>query len=155
MKVSKKVTSVPKKEKAYFVDTNIFLRALINDDEKVYTDVLAFLEGIKNNRFKAYSSSLVLAEIVWTLSSFYKLGKIDVVKSLESIINLNGLMFVENQDSTKALDLYKSHNVKYIDCLICSGLNKTKKIWTIVSYDVDFDKLGISRVEPKNIIYGR
>ena len=149
MKVLKKATPVPKKEKAYFVDTNIFLRALINDDDKTYTDVLTFLEGIKNNRFKAYSSSLVLAEVVWTLSSFYKLGKVDVVKSLESIINLNGLMFAENLDGTKALDLYKTHNVKYIDCLICSGLNKTKKAWTIVSYDVDFDKLGVKRVEPK------
>ena len=148
-------TAVSKKERVYFVDTNIFLRALINDDEKKYTDVITFLEGIKNNRFKAYSSSLVLAEVVWTLSSFYKLQKSDVVKSVESIINLSGLMFVENQDSAKALDLYKTHNVKYIDCLIISGLIDKNKAWTIVSYDLDFDKLGAERIEPKILPFQR
>ena len=148
----KKITLVSKKEKAYFIDTNIFLRALINDDEKKYSDVIKFLEGIKNNLFKAYSSSLVLAEVVWTLSSFYKLQKSAVIKSLEGIINLNGLMFVENQNSSAALGLYKKHNVKYIDCLIYSGLYKSKKAWEIVSYDTDFDKFGAKRVEPKDLI---
>ena len=147
--------AVSKKKSVYFVDTNIFLRALINDDKKKYADVITFLEGIKNNRFKAYSSSLVLAEVVWTLSSFYKLQKSDVVKSVESIINLNGLMFIESQNSAKALELYKTHNVKYIDCLIMSGLVDKDKTWVIVSYDLDFDKPGAERIEPKVLPFQR
>lgn len=139
------------KDRAYFIDTNIFLRALINDDEKKFVEVIALLEGIKNNRYKAYSSSLVLAEIVWTLLSFYKLQKSDVIKAVDSIVNLNGLQFLENQEVTKSLNLYKKHNVKYTDCLICSGLSNTKN-WEIVSYDTDFDKLGMHRIEPKEII---
>ena len=151
----KMAIAVSKKKSVYFVDTNIFLRALINDDKKKYADVITFLEGIKNNRFKAYSSSLVLAEVVWTLSSFYKLQKSDVVKSVESIINLNGLMFIESQNSAKALELYKTHNVKYIDCLIMSGLVDKDKTWVIVSYDLDFDKLGAEIIEPKVLPFQR
>ena len=138
-----------KSHKTYFIDTNIFLRALINDDKRKFNDVVEFLEGVKENRFKAHTSSLVLAEIVWTLLSFYKLKKEDVTKSVESIINLNGLTFVESQDSVQAMSLYKKHNVKYIDCLICSSLQKEQ---VVVSYDTDFDKLGAIRLEPKNLL---
>ncbi|MFH1769338.1 MAG: PIN domain-containing protein [Parcubacteria group bacterium] len=140
-----------KKEKAYFIDTNIFLRALINDNARKYTEVVAFLEAVKKGRYKACSSSVVLAEIIWTLLSYYKLSKTDVVKSIEGIVNLNGLTFIENQSSAGALDLYKTHNVKYIDCLIYSGLQKTEKDWVVVSYDTDFDKLGAERMEPKHL----
>jgi predicted nucleic-acid-binding protein len=143
---------VSKKVKAYFIDTNIFLRALTNDDAKKYADVIAFLEEVKRGRYKAYSSSIVLAEMVWTLLSYYKLSKNNVVKSIESIVNLNGLTFNENQSSAEALDLYKTYNVKYIDCLIFSGLHKPEKDWVVVSYDTDFDKLGAKRVEPKYLL---
>lgn len=147
----KEIIYVSKKEKAYFIDTNIFLRALINDNARKYTEVVAFLEAVKKGRYKACSSSVVLAEIIWTLLSYYKLSKTDVVKSIEGIVNLNGLTFIENQSSAGALDLYKTHNVKYIDCLIYSGLQKTEKDWVVVSYDTDFDKLGAERMEPKHL----
>ena len=137
--------------KAYFVDTNIFLRALVCDDKRKFADVIAFLEGIKQGCFKAYTSSLVLAEVAWTLSSFYKLEKKDVVKSLDSILNLNGLAILDNVDNAYALFLYKKHNVKYIDCLIYSGLVNKDREWIIVSYDGDFDKLGGKREEPVDI----
>ena len=152
MRLLRAITRVSERAKQYFIDTNIFLRALINDDERKYNDVITFFEGVKNNKFKVYTSGLVLAEIVWTLLSFYKLQKKEVVKSLESIINLNGLLFIENQNSARALDLFKDYNVKYIDCLICSGLQDNKKSWTVVSYDADFDKLGFRRIEPRGLI---
>jgi predicted nucleic-acid-binding protein len=109
---------VSKKSPYYFIDTNIFLRVLIRDNEKKFSDVTTFLEGIRNNLYPAYTSSFVLAELVWILSSYYKLNKADVVKAAESILNLNGLSFVENHDSSEALSLYKKYNVKFVDCLI-------------------------------------
>ena len=139
-----------KREKAFFIDTNIFLRALINDDAEKYADVISFLEKVKANHYKAYCSGIVLAEIIWTLTSFYKLSKNDVTRAVDSIINLNGVTFVETQKSAEAVDLYKKYNVKFIDCLIYSGLDSLVKDWFIVSYDLDFDKLGAKRVEPNS-----
>lgn len=140
-----------KKDPGYFIDTNVFLRALIHDDEKTFADVISFLEHVKDNQFKAYTSSLVLAEVVWTLLSFYRLAKDDVLKSIDSIVSLRGLTFLADQDVLKALSLYKKHNVKYVDCLIRSSLSD-KKTWVVVSYDKDFDKLDVKRLEPSECL---
>ncbi len=137
-------------KKAYFIDTNIFLRALIKDDIKSFAKVILLLENIKNNKIQAYSSSIVIAEIVWTLKSFYKLSKEDIIKAVDSILNLKGLNFIETQNITEALTMYKDNNVKFTDCLIYSSLDTTKD-WYVVSCDTDFDKLGTKRVDPADL----
>lgn len=144
-------TNVSKRDPRYFIDTNVFLRALIRDDEKTFTDVMSFLERVKDNQLKAYTSSLVLAEVVWTLLSFYKLAKEDVLKSIDSIVSLRGLTFLSDQDVSTALSLYKKYNVKYVDCLIRASLDD-RKTWAIVSYDKDFDKFDIERLEPSEFL---
>lgn len=142
---------VSKKAKSYFIDTNIFLRALTKDDLKAFGAVIELLQKIKGGYYKAYTSSLVLAEIAWVLGSYYKLKKLDVVKALDSITSLNGLQFIEGQDIVRALELYRSLNVKFIDCLISTTLVSHPKDWIIVSYDKDFDKLKILRLEPQEL----
>jgi len=142
-----------KKQNKYFIDTNIFLRALIKDNKEKYDDILKLFEQIKNNEIKAFTSSFVLAEIVWTLSSFYKISKKDVIETLVSIKNLNGLEITEKSNTTKAIELYEQYNVKYIDCVIYTTLtNEKKQNGIVVSYDTDFDKLGAKRIEPKDLL---
>lgn len=143
------------KEYNYFVDTNIFLRVLLKDEEKTFRDCLRFLKEIKNGNIKAITSNLVLAEINWTLLKFYKFAKEDVIKSLDSITHLNHLKLIDDFDSISAIKSYKDYQIKFIDALISSipeiGEGKMK----IVSYDRDFDKLGDWRVEPREIIKNR
>ncbi len=50
-----------------------------------------------------------------------------------------------------ALEYFEAHNVKFIDALIASGPSFVKGEFILVSYDHDFDKLGIQRIEPDKI----
>ncbi|MFH1602172.1 MAG: PIN domain-containing protein [Candidatus Shapirobacteria bacterium] len=136
----------------YFIDTNIFLRVLIKENEAVFNDCLRFLQKVKAGKIKAITASLVLAEIAWALSSYYEFAPRKVALSVRGILNLKGLNIMDKYDHLLALQLFESKKVKYIDALLASIKEIQTGKWTIVSYDKDFDKLKIKRLEPKKII---
>ncbi len=136
----------------YFIDTNIFLRTLIKEDEKSFKDCYRFLEAVRLNKVKGITSHLVLAEIAWTLSSYYQFEREDIAKALESVGNLRGLKIVDGYQIMPALSFYSAKSVKFIDAMIASIKQISAKKWTIISYDQDFDKLGLIRCEPNQVI---
>ncbi len=140
-----------KENKKYFIDTNVFLRVLIKEDKKTFLECKKLFERIKKGEIQAYTSSLVLAEIHWVLNSFYKLQKKEILKALASILNLRHLKITEKVDPALALRLYSNFKVKFIDCLIASNPEIFSKKTTIISYDKDFDKLGVKRKTPSQI----
>ncbi|MDO8638324.1 MAG: PIN domain-containing protein [Candidatus Daviesbacteria bacterium] len=134
-----------------FIDTNIFLRTLIEEDKESFKDCFQLFQNIKTNKLKGITSSVVLSEIAWTLLSYYKFSKLEVVKALRSIVNLRGLSIVDKFQHEIAISLYEKNSIKFIDALIASNPDIFSKQWTIISYDHDFDKIGIKRVEPGQI----
>ena len=136
----------------YFIDTNIFLRTLLKDDEKTFPDCLKFLNQIKTRRIKAFTSNLILAEINWTLSKIYKFPKEKVIEGLISILKLKNLKIIDKFNPFSAVEIYKNLPVKFIDTLISSNPLIFQKKTIVISYDKDFDRIGIKRKEPKEII---
>lgn len=140
------------REYSYIIDSNIFLRTLIKEDEKTFSACFHFLEQVKQKRVKALTSSLVLAEINWTLVSFYHFAKEQSVKGLQSIIHLKNLKIIDAFDIPLAIKLYELNSVKFIDALLASHVLVAKGKAKIVSYDKDFDKMKIPRVEPHQLM---
>lgn len=138
--------------KKYFLDSNIFLRILTADDEKMLLECVQLIEKIKLGQIKIMTSNFVLAEIVWTLGSTYKFDKTKISDAIKVIVNMPSLKIDDNCDTIKALELYSSKSVKYIDALIASNSEIQLKKMTVISYDKDFDKLGVKRVEPGMLI---
>ncbi len=132
----------------YFIDTNVFIRVLELENEKMFEDCSGVLRLIRDGEIKALTSNLVLSEVVWVLGSFYNEGKEKVIKGLNSIINIANLKIIDKFNSNESLDLYSNHSVKYIDSLICTIPEIKSKKMTVISYDKDFDKLGVKRIEP-------
>src|SRR3990172_13127040 len=91
----------------YFIDSNIFLRALHKENKKFFLDCVRLLKNIKENRIKAYTSSIVLAEVVWTLQSFYGIEKDKIISGLKGITSLNGLKITDNYNNVLALDIWQ------------------------------------------------
>lgn len=134
----------------YFIDSNIFIRFLVKEDNKTYNDCLNLLLLIKKGEIKAHISSLVYAEISWVLDSFYKFDKKEIVKAISGISTLSGLKVLDKTDIEAAIDIYSKLNVKFIDALIASNPLILQKKMKIISYDKDFDKIGAIRIEPSN-----
>ena len=136
----------------YFIDSNIFIRVLELENKKVFEECSRILDMVRRGEIKAFVSNLVLSEIVWVLGSSYKEGRRKIIKSLTGIRNLENLDVIDNFDTHKAIDLYSKHSVKFIDSLIASIPQINSKKMTVISYDKDFDKLGVSRIEPNHLI---
>ncbi|OGF21685.1 hypothetical protein A2Y83_03480 [Candidatus Falkowbacteria bacterium RBG_13_39_14] len=71
-------------EYKYFLDTNIFLRFLIQDEISKVAECQKLFEFIESGEIKAITSSLVLAELTWTGLSFYKIKKNAMVDILRA-----------------------------------------------------------------------
>ena len=138
--------------KTYFIDTNIFLRVLIKEDQKTFQECLEVLKLVRENKISAVTSTLVLAEIGWTLKSFYEIPKYKIAEMIESIINLRGLKIVDDFDPSLALEFFSQYNVKLIDAFIASLKPIAKKKWIVISYDKDFQKLPILTVPPSSVV---
>lgn len=138
------------KTKPVFIDTNVFLRALVKEDEQAYQQCISFLKKTSEGKIKAITSTLVFLEINFVLLSFYKFPKEKVQQALESILDLPHLKIVDIFNMREAIEIYKETKIKFVDCLLASLLKK--KDLKIVSYDLDFDKLNVKRLSPKDFI---
>ena len=153
LKQEKPLKNTMKGHKFFFVDTNIFLRLIARDDEKQYQECLQVMNKVREEKFQAFTSPLVLAEVQWTLGKFYQLKKDEIIRAMQAILSLRNLKIIEDADFQTAVTLYTSHSIKFVDCLIASHFSILQGTLQILSYDKEFDKIkGVERVEPKKIL---
>ena len=132
-----------------FVDTNIFLRYLTKDDPAKYERCREIFKKAMEGGLSLFTSEMVIAELIWTLLSYYRVAKADVIEKVSIIISSQNLHIVNKNIIADSLVLYSQKNIDYIDAynavfMKFHGLDK------IYSYDEDFDTLNgmIERKEP-------
>jgi predicted nucleic-acid-binding protein len=90
----------------------------------------------------------VIAELVWTLTSYYKVPKADVIEKISVIIGTEGIRIPDKDIIAEAIVLYGRKNIDYIDAYNASFM-KHHGMDKIFSYDLDFDSIGeVKRQEP-------
>jgi len=136
--------------KKIFVDTNVWLRFLVAEDKEKFEECKKFLVLNENGKFKIYTSTIVLLEIVYTLSSFYQIDKREIISDIKNILLARNLTLIEKTNFPKALEIFKKFNIKIVDCLIISQIPPKTILCT---YDKDFRKVSKIKVfTPKEII---
>ena len=117
-----------------FVDTNVFLRFLTNDDPAKAKRAETRFKNAVSGKEHLRTSLLVIAEIVWTLESFYKLEKKDIAEKVSTILNTPNLACTEARLIRLALDLYVDQNIDFIDAYHAFYL-KDEDLLKIVTFD--------------------
>ena len=117
-----------------FVDTNVFLRFLTNDDQVKAKRVETLFRQATKGQIQLITSLLVIAEIIWTLESFYHLGKTDIASKVETILNTPNLLCPEAEIIVMALDLYVQEYMDFIDAFHAYDL-QAQGLTKIVTYD--------------------
>lgn len=124
--------------KKLFLDTNIFLRFFLKDNENQYQDVCRLFARIEEGNFKPYTSSIVLLELNYVVRNIYKLPIDEVLDYIQAIKGMRGMVVIDKTDTDNAISLYKKYKVKLGDCFIASQLSEEV---VLVSYDKDFKKI--------------
>lgn len=125
-----------------FVDTNIFLRYLTNDVPTQADAVEELFRSAAEGEVNLLTNTLVVAEIIWTLESYYRLSREEIYSKVLAIINTPGLEVVDSDLILQAITWYKEKNIDFLDgyngaWLLSQGM---KTIHT-------FDKKHFSRLE--------
>jgi len=136
----------------YLLDSNIFLRFLVKEDEESHQKCAELLGLVKSNKIKAVVPGIVVTEIGWVLKSNYNTPKNDIANKLEGIIKLKNLKVTNQYDWPKSIDIYRKHNIKLIDAVLATIPMVASLQWTIVSFDEDFKKLPILWKKPSELI---
>ncbi len=131
-----------------FVDTNIFLRYLTGDDPATYARCRELFQKVAAGKTEVTTSGMVIAELVWTLLSYYKVPKPDVVDKVSVIVSTENIHIPDKDIIIDALILFGSKAVDYIDAYNAVFM-KYNAMHGIYSYDRDFDVIeNIEREEP-------
>ncbi len=134
--------------KTVFVDTNIFLRYLTADDPVKYEKCRELFKRAVNGKVSLLTSEMVIAELVWTLQSFYKVPKEEVIEKISIVVSTPNLTIPNSNIIAEALVIYGRKNIDYIDAYN-SAFMKQHNTSDIYSYDNDFDAMGgVKRIEP-------
>lgn len=137
-------------ETQLFLDTNVFLRFLTADQEQMAEDCRRLFERGEDGEFQLHTSHLALAEIVWTLQSYYRVPRGEIAAMLRDLFALRSLRVDQKEMLREVVDLYASTNVDFIDAYHALDARR-RGMDRICSYDRDFDSLGVDRVEPAEV----
>lgn len=118
----------------YFVDTNLFLRYLTDDIPDQARAVDQLLLRAEQGEINLETSALTIAEIVWTLESYYKLEPMDVQDRILAILNTPGLQVEHADVVARAMILYMDAKIDFVDAF--NGLwMQERGITSALSFD--------------------
>jgi len=117
-----------------FVDANLFLRYLTNDVPAQADAVERLLLRAEAGEVTLVTNAMVIAEIVWTLESFYERSPDEIRDSVWAILNTRGLDVAERELVGSAADAYAEKNVDFIDAYNAEWM-KQHDITTVCTFD--------------------
>jgi len=134
-----------------WVDTNVFIRCLVQDDQVKAEASAAFFATLEAEEDEAATSEMVIGEVVYVLSArgHYGLSRTEIRDRLRPVLQCQGLRIPDKGVILRALELYVEHSrLDFEDALSVAHM-QAQGIDEIVSYDRGFDGVaGVVRVEP-------
>lgn len=124
-----------------FLDANIFIRYLTNDDPVKADKVEKLLDLAAKGKGRLMTTELVIAEVVWVLESFYKLYNSNIGPMIKAILATPGLEVINGPLVEKAIEQYMARNIDFIDGYIVAVMTHHN-----VSEIFSYDKKHLSRI---------
>ena len=103
------------KAERVFVDTNLFLRYLTNDVPAQADAVEALLQQAAGGEVVLVTNSLVIAEIVWALTSYYQHSRVDIREKVLAMLSTPGLEVVDGELVLGAITWFAEEDIDFID----------------------------------------
>ena len=134
-----------------FVDTNIFIRYMTNDDKKKAQACFELFQRVKRNEEEVTTSESVLAEVAFVLSSkrlAYQLTHEQIRQRLVPLLTLRGFKLPHKKIYLEALEIYAANNNLDVEDALSIAHMKDQGHARIYSYVNDFDAyVALTRIE--------
>ena len=129
------------------LDTNVIIRFLIGEKKEKFEGVFDFFKSIEQGKIDVELKLIVLFQTIFVLKSYYKVPKDRIINTTMGLLEFNGLKIKEKRIIERMLELWNSNNIEIVDAYLIASLEKDSQN-ILYSYDKDFDKFKINRIEP-------
>jgi uncharacterized protein len=131
-------------EMAKIVDANLLIRFLLND---IPAQAKAVEKLLQNQKEELILTDVTVAEIIWVLTSYYEIPKMQVVEKMRQLLSIQTIQ-ANKKLLAKAFLFYDIYNIAYIDAYLVA-YSMEDKLEGIYSFDQGLDKVKIlKRFEP-------
>lgn len=129
------------------LDTNVLVRFLTLDNAKKYKNLYEFFASLERGEMRVELKLIVLFQTIFVLKSVYRVPKKKIADSLMGLLKYKGIAAKEKKTIFRALELWREKNIEIVDCYLIACIEKDPQN-ILYSYDRDFDKFNINRMEP-------
>ena len=131
-----------------YIDANIVLRFITNNPPEMAEEAAALFAAAEQGEIELLLDEITIAEVVWVLASYYKVGKKPIKETLQSLIAHPGIGVANQTGVLLALTLFADMNVDFADALVGVHMSQ-QKVADIFTYDRHFDRLpGVNCLSP-------
>lgn len=133
-----------------FVDTNVFVRFITQDDADRGSRALEFFGALEDGPPRATTTEVIVAEVVYVIGpkTLYGLSRARVADELATLLTLPGFFIEHRSAMLRALDIFGTTTVDFADALVVAHAERLG-VDAIVSFDRDYGRFpSVVRREP-------
>ncbi len=115
------------------LDTNVILRALLDDDpvqSPIARNVLSGLDSAK----RGYVSAGVTLELYWVLNRLYRMPRDVIGRTIKGLLEVAWLTFEDFESLAIALQFYETRKIDFSDAFIAER-NRERGCTNTVTFD--------------------
>lgn len=98
-------------------DTNVLLRALLEDDEDQSPVAQRSLSALTESR-QGFISVGVQLELYWVFDRRYRMSRDEIASTFDALLEVSSLVFENMEALVRALHLYRTEVVDFSDAII-------------------------------------
>src|SRR6185312_4116387 len=121
------------------LDSNTIVRVLVEEPAAQYAAAARLIGTVANASLAVIVEDVIVAEVVWTLKSFYGWTRPRIAAALTEIVDLPGVHNADKPTLRRALALYGSRAIDFADALLAA--RALTRGGAVISFDRDFDRI--------------
>jgi predicted nucleic-acid-binding protein len=129
-----------------WVDANVLLRFLTGEPQDLADKAARLMGRAERREVVLVVSSLVIAEVIWVLKSFYRNSLADIARVLVPLMSADGLEVEDRETLIQAVELARDENVDFVDAML--ALQAARRDEPVCSFDRDFKRLPVQWMTP-------
>lgn len=129
------------------IDANIILRYLTNEPQEQAERAARLFDAVTQGE-QVLVEEVVLAEVVWTLASYYRMPRSSIADALLELLAEENIRALDKEPLRLALAIFSEKNLDFADALLAAkALQSGDPV--VYSFDRDLDHIaGVVRREP-------
>lgn len=127
-----------------WLDANVVIRHLTRDIPALAARARSLFAEAAAGERRFRVATLVVAEVVWTLTSVYELDLNEVSDRVSDLVAADGIDAEERELVLDALRVMKERKVSFVDAYLAEKARALGE--PVCSFDRDFDRLGVERL---------